>query len=158
MNFTKIASIGIVALFLSACANSEYGQKETAGTLIGAVGGALLGSTIGGGQGQLVAVAAGTMLGAWIGNEVGKSLDRADRVALQGAQETAYTSPVGQPIVWNNPDSGNFGTVTPMRDGTDTQSGQYCREFQNEVTIGGRIEQAHGVACRQPDGTWRIQQ
>ena len=158
MKFTKIASIGIVALFLSACANSEYGQKETAGTLIGAVGGALLGSTIGSGKGQLVAVAAGTMLGAWIGNEVGKSLDRADRVALQGAQETAYTSPVGQPIAWNNPDSGNFGTVTPVRDGTNTQSGQYCREFQNEVTIGGRVEQAHGIACQQPDGTWKITQ
>jgi hypothetical protein len=31
-----------------------------------------------------------------------------------------------------------------------------CREFQNRVTIGGRAETAYGVACRQPDGTWRI--
>ncbi len=158
MNFTKIASIGVVALFLSACANSEYGQKETAGTLIGAVGGALLGSTIGHGKGQLVAVAAGTIIGAWIGNEVGKSLDRADRAALEGAQVTAYASPVGQPITWNNPDSGNYGTVTPLRDGTNSQTGEYCREFQHEVTIGGRVEQAHGIACRQPDGAWKIVQ
>jgi surface antigen len=158
MKFHKIAAIAVIALVVSACANSEHGQKETAGTLLGAIGGALLGSTIGGGTGQLVAVAAGTMAGAWIGNEIGKSLDRADRTALGQAQETAYASPVGEPISWNNPDSGNYGTVTPIRDGTDNQTGNYCREFQNEVIINGRVEQAYGTACRQPDGSWRIVQ
>jgi hypothetical protein len=30
-----------------------------------------------------------------------------------------------------------------------------CREYRMPVTIGGRPETAYGVACRQPDGTWR---
>ncbi len=158
MKLTKIATIGVVALFLAACANSEYGQKETAGTLIGAVGGALLGSTIGSGTGQVAAIAAGTIIGAWIGNEVGKSLDRADRLALERAQDSAYTAPIGEPISWNNPDSGNYGSVTPLRDGNNATTGEYCREFQHEVTIGWRTEQAYGVACRQPDGSWKIAQ
>ena len=118
----------------------------------------MLGSTIGSGKGQLVAVAAGTIIGAWLGNEVGKSLDRADRLALERAQDTAYTAPIGEPISWNNPDSGNYGSVTPVRDGNNNTTGQYCREFQHEVSIGGRTEQAYGVACRQPDGTWKIVQ
>ena len=158
MNITKIAMIGVVTLLLSACANSQHGPKETAGTLVGAVGGGLLGSTIGSGRGQLVAVAAGTIIGAWLGNEIGKSLDRADRLALEGAQDTAYSAPVGQPIAWNNSDSGNYGTVTPVRDGNNTSTGAYCREFQHDVTIGARSERAYGVACRQPDGTWKIVQ
>ncbi len=34
--------------------------------------------------------------------------------------------------------------------------GQYCREFQQTVTIGGKTEEAYGTACRQPDGSWKI--
>lgn len=34
--------------------------------------------------------------------------------------------------------------------------GQYCREYQKTVTIGGREERAYGTACRMPDGHWQI--
>ena len=43
------------------------------------------------------------------------------------------------------------------KNGTAT-GGQYCREFQQTITIGGRREQGVGVACTPPDGTWRIVQ
>ena len=36
-------------------------------------------------------------------------------------------------------------------------TGEYCRECQQTVVIGGREEDAYGVACRQPDGSWEIQ-
>ena len=36
------------------------------------------------------------------------------------------------------------------------QSGAYCREFQSEVVVGGEKQNAHGTACREPDGSWRI--
>ncbi|HZT52258.1 MAG TPA: hypothetical protein VFA22_10015 [Stellaceae bacterium] len=31
-----------------------------------------------------------------------------------------------------------------------------CREFQRTVEIGGKRQNAYGIACRQPDGSWRI--
>jgi hypothetical protein len=31
-----------------------------------------------------------------------------------------------------------------------------CREYQSTATIDGRPQQTYGLACRQPDGTWRI--
>ncbi|MCA8967033.1 MAG: hypothetical protein KDC48_19290 [Planctomycetes bacterium] len=31
-----------------------------------------------------------------------------------------------------------------------------CREFNSQVVIGGRLQQAWGVACPQPDGSWRV--
>lgn len=31
-----------------------------------------------------------------------------------------------------------------------------CREFQTEIIIDGRKQPAHGTACRQPDGTWKV--
>jgi hypothetical protein len=35
---------------------------------------------------------------------------------------------------------------------------QDCREYTTDITIDGQPRPAHGVACLQPDGTWRITQ
>lgn len=34
---------------------------------------------------------------------------------------------------------------------------QYCREFNQSVTIGGQVQPSYGTACLQPDGSWAIQ-
>src|SRR3546814_8069837 len=73
-------------------------QKQTAGTVLGAVGGGLLGSTIGKGSGRLVAVGAGTLLGGLIGSEIGNSLDKADRTAAADAYHRAGDAPIGETI------------------------------------------------------------
>jgi len=152
----KIVISAALALSLAACAGNNYGEKQTAGALIGAGVGGLLGSTIGGGSGQLAATAAGAVLGLALGNEIGRSLDRADRQYAARTQQYALeTVPTGQSSTWNNPDSGHYGTVTPTRT-YEVAGGEYCREFQHAVTVGGRTERAYGTACRQPDGTWRI--
>jgi len=125
------------------------------GTVLGAIGGGLLGAQIGHGSGQLAAVAAGTLLGAFLGHEIGTSLDRADILAAQDVSNTAYAVPLGQSVAWNNPSNGHSGTIIPVRDGRDV-SGNYCSEFQQQVRIGGRSEQAYGKACRMPDGAWQV--
>lgn len=76
------------------------------------------------------------------------------RRAHQYAQIQATSAPIGQRIQWA--ENGAGGTVVALRDGTDTATGAYCREFQQEVTIGGRLERSYGTACRQPDGAWKI--
>ncbi len=154
MRSKLIVPLIALALALGACEGA--GQKQIGGTLLGAAGGGLLGAQVGGGKGQLAAVAVGTLLGALIGSEIGKSMDEVDRLRAQQAVDTAHTAPMNQPIAWNNPETGNYGTVTPIRDGTDTRTGAYCREYQTTVTIGGKTEDAYGTACRQPDGSWEI--
>jgi surface antigen len=116
----------------------------------------LLGSQFGGGNGKLVAVALGTLGGAAIGSSVGQSLDRADRLYANQAAYAAQSAPIGQPVAWQNPDTGHSGSVVAVREGTNTATGAYCREFQQTVTVGGHTEQAYGTACRQPDGSWKI--
>jgi surface antigen len=157
------AVITVIAVGLTGCAAPSERQpgevgaanKTTAGTVLGAVGGGLAGSAIGSGSGRLIAVGAGTLLGAFIGKSVGESLDRADVNYANQAQAKAHAAPIGQQISWSNPESGHSGTVTPTREGKDT-SGNYCREYQQEVKVGGKTEQAYGTACRQPDGTWKV--
>lgn len=142
-------------LALGGCTTYADNQNETVGTLLGAAAGAWAGSSIGKGDGRIVATAAGTMLGAAVGNQIGRSMDELDRINANRAQRYAYAAPIGETISWNNPDSGNYGNVTPVRDGYST-TGRYCREFQTEVTVDGRRQSGYGTACQQPDGSWQI--
>lgn len=142
---------------LSACETMQNsGRKEAVGTGTGAIVGGLLGSKIGDGSGQLWATGAGALVGAFFGNEIGKSLDRADQRYMGRAMTKAQSAPVGEPISWNNPQSGNHGRVVAIKDGY-TSTGNYCRKFQQTVYIAGNKELADaGTACQQPDGSWRI--
>jgi surface antigen len=137
---------------LSACAE---GNNQTGATLLGAGLGGLLGSQFGGGDGRLAMTAIGTLAGAAIGSQVGKRMDEVDRMKMREAEQRAYGAPIGETIIWNNPDTGNRGTVTPVRDGR-SQSGEYCREFQSEIVVGGEKERGFGRACQQPDGSWWV--
>jgi surface antigen len=124
--------------------------------VVGAIAGGLVGSTIGGGSGRIVAIGVGSLLGAYVGSEVGRSLDRADRMyAARTAQRTLEHEPTGGTGTWVNPDNGHSGTVTP-RSTFESRDGRYCREYQTTVTIDGRTQSAYGTACRQRDGSWQI--
>lgn len=157
MRLKSVLAAALIALITAACAqNGQYGTKQTIGALGGAAAGGLLGAQFGSGKGQLAATAAGVLLGALIGSEIGRSMDDVDRMKAERAYSQASTAPIGQTIAWDNPNTGNSGTVVAIREGTKS-SGEYCREFQQTVVIGGREEDAYGVACRQPDGSWKIQ-
>lgn len=153
---TKMTSVVMLVALVAGCAQNA-GPKETGGTLVGAAAGGLIGSQFGSGSGKLAATGIGVLLGALAGNAIGKQMDQEDQRRALAAQQAAYAAPVGQRIVWNNPDNGHSGAITPVRDGTD-QYGNQCREFQTTVTIGGQPQQAYGQACRQQDGTWKVVQ
>lgn len=152
-----IVPLMMAVLLVSACETARQNGvgKQEVGAVSGAVVGGLLGSKVGGGSGQLWATGAGAVLGGLLGSEIGKSLDRADRAYLASANQRALSAPVGETISWNNPDSGNYGTVTPTRDGYSSGD-RYCREYEQEIYVGGQREVGVGTACQNADGTWEI--
>ncbi len=155
MKLIKLSVAGVLVLGLAAC-EPGAGPKQQIGTVGGAIAGGLAGSQIGSGSGRLVAVGVGTLLGAMAGGEVGRSLDRADRLYLERTTGRALEyGPSGRAHEWRNPDTGHYGAVTP-KPAYQTPQGQYCREYQQTITVGGRTEQGYGTACREPDGSWRI--
>lgn len=153
----KFLAVTMMAALLAGCSTTG-GEKQTGGALLGGLAGGVAGSQLGGGKGKLWTTGAGVLLGALIGSEVGASLDRADQAALDRNTRQAWnrSAPLNQPIVWDNPDNGNRVIVTPTREGTNSATGGYCREFQQTIIVGGRSEQAYGKACQQPDGSWKI--
>ena len=151
MNITVVRKVLVLCLGFSlvACAG---GQKETAGTILGGAAGGIIGSQVGGGAGRTAGVIIGTLIGALVGQDIGRTLDDADELRAAHVLEKNRT---GQASTWVNPDSGAQVTVEPTRT-YQRPSGQYCREYQTDVVVGGKTEKAYGTACRQPDGQWKI--
>ncbi|MBP2303119.1 RT0821/Lpp0805 family surface protein [Azospirillum picis] len=146
----------MAALPLGACQNTSLGNMnttETVGTLGGAVAGGLLGSRFGGGSGKLATTAIGTLLGAYAGQQLTRHFTSADQNRASDAEERAVSS--NQTITWNNPQSGNSGTIQPQRT-YQGSSGQTCRDYTHSVVIDGSTQAARGTACQQPDGTWKL--
>jgi surface antigen len=151
MSHRKIFIAPLLALSMTAC----QGENQQAGTLLGAVGGAIIGGALSDHHNGL-AIALGALAGAWAGGEIGKSMDQNDRAAMQATtQQSLEYSESGVASSWLNPDSGYSGTVTPQP-AYQADEGQYCREYQQTVTIGGETVDAYGTACRQPDGSWKV--
>ena len=83
-------------------------------------------------------------------------MDKVDVLMAQNARDFALeNNKTNTKTSWNNPDSGNSGTIYPTR--TYTSSGQPCREFTQEILIGGEVKIGYGKACRMSDGSWQIQ-
>lgn len=140
----------LAALTVTSC--GTYGPKEGAGSVIGGVLGGVLGAQVGEGHGRTVAIIAGALAGAAIGGSVGKHMDEGDRQKVAQTLEGVRT---GVPVAWSNPDSGVRYAVTPTRT-YETPAGP-CREFTTEALIGGKRETVYGTACRQPGGSWKVQ-
>lgn len=127
---------------------------------------AVLGSVLGGGAGGVIAAVAGAnpalivasaVAGGLLGGYIGHKLDEKDkRMAQQAAHEAFETAQTGSSVGWQNPDSGNSGSVTPTRT-YQLANGQYCRQYRQDIQIGNETHQDTGTACRQVDGTWQVQ-
>jgi len=165
MKLQKCLSLLLVTTMLAGCnPPSEPGvgqdtfgvSKQDIGTVLGGVGGAVIGSQFGGGNGRIATTAAGAILGGLAGSSIGKSLDKADaQYAAQNTQKALENGQSGQSMPWQNPQSGNSGSVTPKAP-YQNSNGQYCREFTQTIVVGGQKQQGYGTACRQSDGTWQI--
>src|SRR5262245_47835132 len=153
-----VAIVLLLALPVLGCQSLADTTSANPKAVLGSVGGAALGGGIaalaGGGAGWIVA---GALAGGLLGGAIGHHLDSKDKqIAAQTATQAFETNRTGQASTWRNPDSGNSGSITPTHT-YQSAGGQYCREYQQTVTVGGEQRQAYGTACRQPDGSWKIQ-
>jgi surface antigen len=151
MRILKSLLVLILVLGVVACTSTP--TQENQGMVIGGILGGVLGSKIGDGDSRILTAAVGTLIGAVAGSVIGKRLDEADRLKTGYTLETVRT---GVSSEWKNPDTGYDYTVTPTRT-YKAESGSPCREFTMKSEIGGKSEEIYGTACRQADGSWKIQ-
>ena len=142
-----------VAFMLLGCA-TRGGPHEEAGMVIGGVLGGMLGAQVDSDDRDVrnIAIIAGTLAGSAIGGSIGRSMDETDRLRAGQTLETVRT---GVSSTWRNPDTGASYQFTPTR--TYMQASGPCREYSMTALIGGQQEEVVGTACRQADGSWRVQ-
>ena len=147
----------LATTLLTGCAGTY--NKATTGAALGAITGGALAYGLGKDSSKKdLWLIAGAAAGGLIGNNIGAKLDERDRLLLgETLQQTMEHGPTNSVGSWSNPDSGNSGTVTPTQTMLSANN-QPCREFTTTVNIGGELSQAYGTACRQNDGSWKIQQ
>ena len=158
----KKFSLFTLIVLLSGCAanvqtnSTQQGPKESAGAISGMIiGGALANDMVGDSRNKSLATVLGAFVGGVIGQNIGAQLDERDRLLAGEAYNTALEyNATDKAAEWRNPDSGNYGRVIPVA--TYRQNGRYCREFTQEIFIGGEKQTGYGRACRQPDGSWEI--
>ena len=147
----------LATTLLTGCAGTY--NKAPTGAALGAITGTALAYGLGKDSSKKnLWLIAGAAAGGLIGNNIGAKLDERDRLLLgETLQQTMEHGPTNSVGSWSNPDSGNSGTVTPTQTMLSANN-QPCREFTTTVNIGGELSQAYGTACRQNDGSWKIQQ
>ena len=153
MNKLVIATV-VSATLMTGCANMNNAQQ---GQLIGAALGTVAAHNLSKGhRDRGLALVVGALAGTFIGSEVGAHLDARDRQQMGNTMHTALeTSPDNSGQTWRNPNSGNSGRIVPTTT-YQTNSGQYCREYQQQVIVGGKLVEGFGTACRMPDGSWKV--
>ena len=156
----------VSVIFLTICVSSctltstgptEQGPKQALGTVTGMVlGGKIANDLTEDSSKNNLWTLAGVTLGAFLGNEIGASMDKTDILMAQNARSYALeNNKVNSKAAWKNPDSGNSGVIYPTK--TYNLGDQPCREFTQEINIGGKIQTGYGKACRMADGSWQLQ-
>ncbi|MDD3370602.1 MAG: RT0821/Lpp0805 family surface protein [Alphaproteobacteria bacterium] len=97
----------------------------------------------------------GIVLGAWADPEIHAAMNDTDRKRNSLAERRAMNAPSGQILTWKSPASGNSGTIMAVKDSYNN-SGYFCREFQQTVTVEGKEKHGGSMACQQGDGSWKI--
>jgi surface antigen len=149
--------VALLALVFASCASMSQTAKENPKASLGGMGG--------GAAGGLIAAAAGAnpgwiafsvLAGGLLGGAIGNRLDEKDKeMAARAARQAFENNHAGQTTTWQNPDTGASGSITPTRT-YQIENGQYCREYTQEILVGGEKHQTYGTACRQPDGSWKV--
>ena len=157
----KLLILLVSSSFLLGC-QTTGGSNQTAGTYIGAAGGAILGSQFGKGSGRLVGVALGTFIGSQLGAEIGRGMDARDRqLASQAASQTLESSRDYQAGTWKNPNTNHSGKFVVTKTTEEPANNKVCRDYVHTVYIDGQQQQMVGRACRDirdSSKTWYVSQ
>ena len=131
-------------------------SPDPAGIIAGALIGGLFGNTVGRGGGRAGATLAGVIVGGAVGAALTNRLDCEDRSYAYRTYYDGFNA--GRPNAtysWRNPRNDHRGEFRVANYYND-RGGFRCANYSQVLYIQNRPQEARGVACRQPDGTWAI--
>jgi len=129
-----------------------HNSNATAGTILGAVAGGIIGNQFGHGGGKAAATVGGVILGGMAGNAIASDMDCNDRPYAFHAYDSGFRGPVGRVYYWHH--GYDHGYFRPVRE--YWREGRICRDFRETTFHRGHAYTRYGTACRERDGDWRM--
>jgi len=159
-NFTVAAAlaVGIAALPLAGCQTVEQETGLNRNTQAGALGGAAFGGIVAALAGANPAwIAASVIMGGVAGGALGNYLGKEDTEKhVETNLNALNTLGAGQTASWSDNQTGNSGSTTVDRVFT-AANGQSCKAYTETVRTAQRNVTEQATACRQSDGSWKVQ-
>ena len=85
-----------------------------------------------------------------------KKMSDADVELAVGAMQHSLTNNLsGRNTPWENPESGNSGSIVAGAVFV-TNQGVFCRDYKENVVVGEDLGIVTNTACRDPRGVWRL--
>lgn len=151
ITLTTLAAIAALGIGCgSALADECSGHDHTTGTVLGGVGGGLIGGLASHGNG--LAILGGALVGGLAGNAISRDMDCGDRPYAARAYDDSFHGPVGRHYEWRN--GGNRGYIVTNRE--YYRGPRLCRDFTQVVYRRGRELDRRGTACKRRDGQWEF--
>ena len=151
--------LGIAALPIAGCESVTRETGLSRDTQAGALGGAAFGGVVAALAGANPAwIAASVIMGGVAGGALGNYLGKENAEKHVNNNTTALnTLGAGQTSSWNDTATGNSGSTTVDRVFTSA-NGQTCKAYTESIRTPQRSVTEQATACRQSDGTWKVQQ
>lgn len=128
----------------------ERASSNTAGTIIGALAGGLLGGAMSH-HGNGGAVVGGVLLGGLVGNALTRNVPCDDHPYMIRTYSEGLDGPIGRRYDWRH--GNDYGYFVPSRQ--FQRDGYTCRSFRETTYVAGKSYTRTGSACR-VNGNWRF--
>ena len=134
-----------------ALADDCSGRNHDTGTVLGAVGGGVIGGAASHGNG--LGILGGALLGGLAGNAISRDMDCNDQPYAARSYDQNFRGRVGQRHTWTSDDRDHGYTVTNRE---YRRNGRTCRDFTQVTYRDGRQYNSRGTACRMRNGEWQF--
>jgi surface antigen len=149
VRLAPLVAVALLPAFIAACG---FGSQQ-GGALLG-VTGSVAGAPAGRDQTRAAAAPTGAVIGGIGGSEAGRQMSDRERAIAASAEYRALEyGRSGAPTGWDYPATNHRGSIVPGR--PYQRGSQYCRTYAHAISGGGAPETVKGIACREPNGTWR---
>lgn len=153
----KSFAVALAAALAGASCTGGSGSQQAGPAVDGAILGNLLGRQAGSETDGIWSSGTGAVLEGIAESDAGTAMSRDDEIYMTRTTQAALEhTKSGQSSTWLNPNTGNTGSVTPVKT-FQRDDDTYCRTIEQTLTTNDGTARARGTACRQPNGTWQIQ-
>jgi len=154
MQKIKKKIVVLLCIFLIGCSSQE--DNKFIGQILGSAAGAYLGSKVGTGVSNNLAIILGGAVGLLIGGKIAEALDKDEQLDLSNnVNESLEENEDYEIKEWKSKkNKEKTAEIIPLNKYNIDE--ETCRDFKKIVTSEGKVIEENSTACRDENGNWKI--